>query len=48
VHVDKRVIVDVAMEVHVWPAQHSQKGRALMVNFEGEDILDPPIVPEIL
>ena len=48
VHVDKRVIVYVAVEVHVWPAQHSQKGRALMVNIEGEDILDPPIVPEIL
>jgi hypothetical protein len=48
VHVDKRVKIDVTVEVYVGPAQRSQMDRSLDGLLGREVILDAPIVPEIL
>jgi hypothetical protein len=47
VHVDKRVRIDVTVEVYVRPAQRSQMDRILDGLFGREVILDAPIVPKI-
>lgn len=43
-HVDKRIEVDIAVEVHAWPA----RGQIVRGKGQFEDALDAPIVPEIL